>query len=121
MKKSKLEELREKIYKEQFWEYEYEEGCKKANEVLKSIENINKNPLLLDFIIKSLIENKIELKEYFYIVVHNEYRTKIFDVIIEKVFNSLDEAEEYARNGEFPETLLFEKYSIKSINGKINN
>ena len=111
-----MKELREKIYKEQFFEYDYINGCEKANEVLKSIENINKNPLLLDFILKSLSKNQIELKEYFYIVVHKEYRTKIYDEIIDKTFNSIEEAEEYARNGEFPESLLFEKYSIKSIN-----
>lgn len=113
-----MEELREKIYKEQFWEYDYDNGCEKANEVLKSIENINKNPLLLEFVLKSLSKNKIELKPYFYIIVHQEYRTKIFDKIIDKIFNSIEDAEEYARNGEFPDSLSFEKYSIKSINTK---
>jgi hypothetical protein len=31
-----LNELREKIYKQQFWEYDYDNGCEKANEVLES-------------------------------------------------------------------------------------
>jgi hypothetical protein len=113
-----MEELREKIYKEQFWEYSYDNGCEKANEVLKSIENISKNPLLLDFVLKSLSKNEIELKEYFYIVVHQEHRGRVYDEIINKIFNSIEDAEEYSRNGEFPERLLFEKYSIKSINSK---
>jgi hypothetical protein len=112
------EELREKIYKEQFWEYNYDEGCEKANEVLKSIENISRNPLLLDYVLKSLSKNQIELKEYFYIIAHQEYRNKIYDTIIDKIFNSIEEAEEYARIGEFPVSLMFEKYSIKSINSK---
>lgn len=117
-KKYKMEELREKIHKEQFWEYDYDNGCEKANEVLKSIENISKNPLLLDFVLKSLSKNEIELKEYFYIIVHQEHRGRIYDEIINKTFNSIEDAEEYSRNGEFPERLLFEKYSIKSINSK---
>lgn len=113
-----MEELREKIYKEQFYEYDYDGGCEKANDVLKSIENIKKNPLLLDFVLKSLSNNQIEIKEYFYIVVHQQCRTKFFDIILDKIFNSNKEAENYARNGEFPKSLMFEKYTIKSINSK---
>ena len=112
------EELRKKIYKEQFWEYNYDEGCEKANEVLKSIENISKNPLLLDYILKSLSKNQIELKEYYYIIIHQEYKNKIYNKVVDKIFNSIEEAEEYARIGKFPDGLLFEKYSIKSINSK---
>lgn len=110
-----MKELREKIYKEQFWEYDYNNGCEKANEVLKSIENISKNPLLLEFVLKSLLKNEITLKEYFYIVVHKQYKTKKFDIIIDKIFDSIDEAEEYTRVTNFSDSLLFEKYSIKSI------
>jgi hypothetical protein len=53
------------------------------------------------------------------LIVHQEHRTKIYDVVIDKIFNSIEEAEDYARNGSFPEYLLFEKYSIKTINKKV--
>ena len=113
-----LNELREKIYKQQFWEYDYDNGCEKANEVLESLEKIKQNPVLLDYVLKCLVSNEIEIKEYFYLIVHQEHRTKIYDVVIDKIFNSIEEAEDYARNGSFQESLLFEKYSIKSINSK---
>jgi len=113
-----LNELREKIYNQQFWEYDYDNGCEKAYEVLESLEKIKQNPVLLDYVLKCLVSNEIEIKEYFYLIVHQEHRTKIYDVVIDKIFNSIEEAEDYARNGSFPESLLFEKYSIKSINSK---
>jgi hypothetical protein len=113
-----LNELREKIYKQQFWEYDSDNGCEKANEVLESLEKIKQNPLLLDYVLKCLFSNEIEIKEYFYLIVHKEHRTKIYDSVIDRIFNSIQEAEDYARNGSFPEPLLFEKYSIKSINSK---
>jgi IS30 family transposase len=113
-----LNELREKIYKQQFWEYDYDNGCEKANEVLESLEKIKQNPVLLDYVLKCLVSNEIEIKEYFYLIVHQEHRTKIYDVVIDKIFNSIEEAEDYARNGSFTESLLFEKYSVKSINSK---
>jgi hypothetical protein len=114
----KLNELREKIYKQQFWEYNYDNGCEKANEVLESLEKIKQNPILLDYVFKCLVSNELEIKEYFYLIVHQEHRTKIYDVVINKIFNSIEEAEDYARNGSFSESLLFEKYSVKSINSK---
>jgi hypothetical protein len=113
-----LNELREKIYKQQFWEYDYDNGCEKANEVLKSLEKIKQNPVFLDYVLKCLVSNEIEIKEYFYLIVHRQYRTRVHDVVIDKVFNSIEEAEDYAINGSFPEFLWFEKYSIKSINSK---
>ncbi len=113
-----LNELREKIYKKQFWEYDYDNGCEKANEVLKSLEKIKQNPVLLDYVLKCLVSNEIEIKEYFYLIVHQEHHGKVYDAVIDKIFNSIEEAEDYARNHSFPESLLFEKYSIKSINSK---
>lgn len=110
-----LNELREKIYKEQFFEYDYD-GCEKANEVLESLEKIKQNPFLLDYVLKCLVSNEIEIKEYFYLIVHKEHRANVYDIVIDKVFNSIEEAEDYTRNNTFPESLLFEKYSIKSIN-----
>jgi IS30 family transposase len=114
----KLNELRENIYKQQFWEYNYDNGCEKANEVLESLEKIKQNPILLDYVFKCLVSNQLEIKEYFYLIIHQEHRTKIYDVVIDKIFNSIEEAEDYARNGSFSESLLFEKYSVKSINSK---
>lgn len=114
-----LTELREKIYNQQFWEYNYDNGCEKANEVLLSLENIKQNPVLLDYVLKCLISNEIEIKEYFYLVVHQQHGGKIYDTVIDRIFNSIKDAEEYGKNGSFPESLLFEKYSIKSINPKI--
>jgi hypothetical protein len=113
-----MEELREKIYKEQFFEYDYNQGCEKANDVLKSLENLKQNPILLDYVIKCLVSNEIEIKEYFYIIVHPEKHNRVFDVVIDKVFDTIEDAEDYTRNGHFSESLLFEKYSIKSINQK---
>jgi len=113
-----LNELREKIYKQQFWEYDYDNGCEKANEVLQSLEKIKRNPILLDYVLKCLITNEIEIKEYFYLIVHQEHRGQFYNTVIDKIFNSIEETEDYARNGTFPESLLFEKYSINSINSK---
>jgi hypothetical protein len=111
-----MENLREKLYKTQFWEYDYDNGCEKANEVLKSLETIKENPMLLEFVLKCLVKNEIKLKKYFYIIVHREHRGVIYDVIINKIFDSVDEAEKYSRCGEFPDSLLYERYSIKPIN-----
>ncbi len=113
-----LNSLREKIYQQQFWEYNYDNGCEKANEVLQSLEKIKQNPVLLDYVLRCLISNEIEIKEYFYLIVHQEHRGKFYDNVIDKIFNSIEEAEYYARHGSFPQSLLFEKYSIKSINSK---
>ena len=114
-----MEELREKIYKEQFWEYNnYDNGCEKANDVLKSLAEIKQNPILLDYVLKCLISNELEIKEYFYIIVHQEHRGMIYDTVIDRIFNSVEEAEINAKKGDFPESLLFEKYSIKSINSQ---
>lgn len=110
-----MKELRELIYNEQFLEWNYEGGCDKANEVLEEIELINKNPMLLNYVLKALILNGIEIKDYFYIVVHTEYRGKVYDTTIRKIFNSVEEAETYARTGDWSDGLLFEKYSIKTI------
>lgn len=111
-----LKELREKIYKEQFWDYDYQEGSDKAKEVLYSLENLKTNPVLLDYVFMCLRKNEIELKEYFFILVHVEHRRDVFDKIINKVFNSVDEAEDFARSGEdISDGLMFERYSIKKI------
>lgn len=114
-----MKELREEIYKKQFFEYEYDNGCEKANEVLKSIENIDKNPLLLNYVFKSLEKAGFPQPTLHYIVVHQKYRTQVFDHIINKVFNSFEEAENYTRNSEnFESEFWFEPYSIKFINSK---
>jgi hypothetical protein len=117
--KNDLNELREEIYKRQFWEYDYDNGCEKANEVLKSLEKIKQNPVLLDYVLRCLSLNEIEDKEYYYLTVHPQKHNRTYEVIIDKVFNSIEDAQYHAWIGEFPESLLFEKYSIKTINKKV--
>jgi len=128
--KCAIVDLGEKIYKEQFWEYHYEDGCDKANEVLKEIRSIDKNPLLLDYTFKCLEELGFEQPTLYYIMVHQGTRgsvykgdagNKTYDTVIKRIFYSEDEARTYAEtpgHDDVPERLLFEMYTIETINGK---
>ena len=75
-----LNELKDKIYKEQFFDYDETISCEK---VLEELQNLKNNPKLLDYVIKCLANQKIAtIPNKFYAVVVNaelrmEYNEKI--------------------------------------------
>jgi hypothetical protein len=108
-----MENLVDKIYKKQFFEYDYDNGCEKAREVLEALQTLDTNPLLLQYVLKCLKDKNIEQKPYYYIVVKQEYRGDVIETAVNKVFESVTEAEHYATYGKFPYSILFEPYIIK--------
>jgi hypothetical protein len=137
-----MKELREKIYKEQFWEYDYDNGCEKANEVLKSLEKLDTNPMLLKYVLKCLENINIKQDDFYYIIVTIEHYRRLSnlcntnDIIIKKIFNNKEEAEDYAENNTIAylfvnnlikinnstnieeERYIFKNYTIKNIKDK---
>jgi hypothetical protein len=58
---SDLDKIRETVFNK-YWEYDYEDNsCKKADEVLKDIQNIKNNPLLFGYIIECMAKNGFEV------------------------------------------------------------
>ncbi len=138
-----LDELREKLYKEQY--FDYDESTHVANHALEDVQNnLKTNILLLDFVLKSLKNQGILIKTnpLYYIVVHHEYHkhpykkevhktyeawAKVFidqprdsdiikeDKIIDRVFASVEEAEDFIKSDNYDEILKFEKYTVKKL------
>jgi hypothetical protein len=138
-----LNELKDKIYKEQFFDYD---ETANAENVLDALQNLKNNPKLLDYVIKCLAEQKIAtVPNKFYCVVVNaelrmEYDEKIHktfdkykqfcvdsdfglkkrDHLLMKVYNCIDhiENEMMGRDGEeifgFGNT-KFQKYTIYEV------
>ena len=112
-----LEKLREKIFTEQF--YDYDDGhnsSKKADNVLKAIQNIGTNPMLVNYVLKCLTNIGLDQHTLFYIVVlkENPYKENaIGEIIYPKVFHSELEAISHA---ESMDNYLGYRYSIREIN-----
>ena|ERR1035437_6440887 len=141
-----LNKLKNNIYKTQFHEEdEHENGTVEissggAKKVLESLQNLKKNPLLLNYVLKCLASQEMFLtSKHFYITVYIEYpmpynekihknfetykkfcidgdfhKTKE-DIIIPEVFNNISDAENFAEKYKNNEKILFELYSINEI------
>lgn len=143
---NELNKLKDIIYRNQFHEEdEREDGTVEissggAENVLEALQNLKKNPLLLDYVLKCLASQEMFLtSKHFYITVHIEhtmpYNEKIHkdfetykkfcidgdfhktneNIIIPEVFNNISDAENFARNIKDDEKILFETYTINEI------
>ena len=113
-----LSDLRELIYKKQFWEYD--KDCDKAAEVLEQIEKISSNPKLLEYVILCLKGNSIDLnKSYYYVEALPEMHKKIYPHALPKIFSNIDDADNWARKGidkNIPASCDKELFRIAKIN-----
>lgn len=68
-----LNELKDKIYNEQFFDYDETINCKK---VLDALQNLKNNPKLMDYVIKCLANQEIETvpNKFYAVVVNSELR-----------------------------------------------
>jgi hypothetical protein len=136
-----LNELKDKIYKEQFFDYDETISCEK---VLEELQNLKNNPKLLDYVIKCLGNQNIDTVPHkFYCILVNEekrmeYNEKIHKTfeeyknhcvdsdfglkkqehLLKKVYNGIVDIEnEMMKNysGEIFGNIKFEKYSIHEI------
>lgn len=140
-----LNEIKDEIYKEQFFDYD---ETINAKEVLDALQNLKSNPKLLDYVLKCLAKQNIyTIPDKFYAVVANlekrpEYNQKIHqtfelykkhcidgdfglrkhDKLLDMTFENIGEIENYMLMHDGEEIPLFghtkfEKYSIKEISG----
>jgi hypothetical protein len=138
-----LNELKDKIYKEQFFDYDETISCEK---VLEELQNLKNNPKLLDYVIKCLDNQKIAtIPNKFYAVVVNaelrmEYNEKIHgtfekykqfcvdgdfglkkrDHLLTKVYDSIGDIENEMMKSEGEEIVgfgntKFQKYSVHEL------
>jgi hypothetical protein len=138
-----IDELKDGIYKEQFFGYDETIDCEK---VLDALQNLKGNPKLLDYVLKCLDEQKIvTTPNKFYAVIVNgenrmEYNEKIHgtfekykqfcvdgdfgvrkcDKLLDVTFDNYAEIEDYmmmdnAENIDGLGSTKFEKYTIHEI------
>jgi hypothetical protein len=138
-----LNELKDKIYKEQFFDYD---ETIDAEKVLDELQNLKNNPKLLDYVIKCLANQKIAtVPDKFYCVVVNaelrmEYNEQIHgtfekykqfcvdgdfglkkrDHLLKKVYNGIGDIENEMMKSEGEEIFGFgntkhQKYSIHEL------
>lgn len=81
-----LDDLKEKIYKEQFFDYD---ETIDAEVVLDSLQNLRSNPKLLDYVLKCLAKEKIDVHPHnFYAVVVNAETIMPYNEKIHKTFEA---------------------------------
>jgi hypothetical protein len=138
-----LNELKDKIYKEQFFNYDETISCDKA---LEELQNLKNNPKLLDYVIKCLNNQEIATApDKFYCVVVNaelkmpyneqihgtfekykkfcvdgDFGLKKRDHLLKKVYNGIGEIEDEMMKSEGEEIFGFgntkyQKYSIHEL------
>lgn len=96
-----LNELKDKIYKEQFFDYD---ETVDAEKVLDALQNLKNNPKLLDYVIKCLANQKIAtIPSKFYAIVVNKEHIRPYD---EKMWKQID-----------PEN-PFERWKKECVDGK---
>jgi hypothetical protein len=72
-----LNELKNKIYKEQFFDYD---ETVDAEKVLDALQNLKSNPKLLDYVMKCLVSQKIGTQpRKFYDILTNSIRRSLTD------------------------------------------
>lgn len=80
--------------------------------ILNKIEEIDKHPLLLEYILSSFKSKKIKPKKYFYISIPLDGH----EYIVDRLFKSYVEAFDFAHDGkDIPENLLYEMFEVKEI------
>jgi hypothetical protein len=91
-----LNELKDKIYKEQFFDYDETISCEK---VLEELQNLKNNPKLLDYVIKCLANQKIATipNKFYAVVVNTELRME-YD---EKIHGTFEKYKEFCVDGDF--------------------
>lgn len=91
-----LNELKDKIYKEQFFDYDETISCEK---VLEELQNLKNNPKLLDYVIKCLANQKIAtIPNKFYAVVVNAEVMMEYD---EKIHGTFEKYIQFCVDGDF--------------------
>jgi len=122
-----LNELKNKIYKEQFFDYD---ETVDAEKVLDALQNLKSNPKLLDYVMKCLVSQKIgtQPRKFYCIIIHKEHfrpydenfwkqfdaenpfgkwmkecvegkwDMKKEDILFPKVFNSISDIEDFCKN-----------------------
>jgi hypothetical protein len=90
-----LNELKDKIYKEQFFDYDETISCEK---VLEELQNLKNNPKLLDYVIKCLTNQEIGITDKFYSVVVNAEKRMEYD---EKVHGTFEKYKKFCIDGDF--------------------
>ena len=122
-----LNEIKDKIYKEQFFDYD---ETVDAKIVLDELQNLKNNPKLLDYVMKCLVSQKIgtQPRKFYCIVIHKEHfrpydenfwkqfdaenpfgkwmkecvegklDMKKEDILFPKVFNSISDIEDFCKN-----------------------
>ncbi len=87
-----LNELKDKIHKEQFFDYDDKVDAEK---VLNELQNLKNNPKLLDYVIKCLANQKISTTpSKFYAIVVNKESPKPYD---EKMWEKIDPENPFER------------------------
>ncbi len=91
-----LNELKDKIYKEQFFDYDETVSCEK---VLEELQNLKNNPKLLDYVIKCLANQKIDtVPDKFYCVVVNAELRMEYN---EKIHGTFEKYKQFCVDGDF--------------------
>jgi hypothetical protein len=91
-----LNELKDKIYKEQFFDYDETISCEK---VLKELQNLKNNPKLLDYVIKCLDNQKIAtIPDKFYCVVVNAELRMEYN---EQIHQTFEKYKQFCVDGDF--------------------
>ena len=91
-----LNELKDKIYKEQFFDYDESVDAEK---VLDALQNLKNNPKLLDYVIKCLANQKIAtVPDKFYCVVVNAELRMEYN---EKIHGTFEKYKQFCVDGDF--------------------
>ena len=91
-----LNELKDKIYKEQFFDYD---ETIDAEKVLDALQNLKNNPKLLDYVIKCLANQKIAtVPDKFYCVVVNAELRMEYN---EKIHGTFEKYKQFCVGGDF--------------------
>ncbi len=91
-----LNELKDKIYKEQFFDYD---ETVDAEKVLDALQNLKNNPKLLDYVIKCLSNQEIAtIPNKFYAVVVNAELRMEYD---EKIHGTFEKYKQFCVDGDF--------------------
>lgn len=91
-----LNELKDKIYKEQFFDYDETISCEK---VLEELQNLKNNPKLLDYVIKCLANQEIATitNKFYAVVVNAELRMEYN----EKIHGTFEKYKQFCVDGDF--------------------
>jgi len=91
-----LNELKDKIYKEQFFDYD---ETVDAEKVLDALQDLKNNPKLLDYVIKCLVNQKISTipNKFYAVVVNAELRMEYH----EQIHKTFEQYNKFCVDGDF--------------------